>query len=84
MNMALTNDAWQTVNGRNPAKVNTPWSRLMIALLCLTALVTPIACFAAAPVAFANSDQDDGFLLASVGGAHILITWALFGTISII
>ena len=84
MNMELTSDAWQTMNGKNPAAVNTPWSRFVIALLCLTGLFTPLACFAAAPAAFALSDQDDGFLLASVGGAHLLITWALFGTVSII
>ena len=79
MDMEFAGHGWKTINGKNPAMVNAPWSRIVIILLCLTALVSPFPCLVAAPVAFALSKQDDGILLASVGGAHMLLAWALFG-----
>ena len=78
MEMTLTADA---IDSRNPATAGKTWSRTVMAVLSLTALITPYVCFAAAPAAFALSDQDDGFLLAGLGGAHLLFSWALFGTI---
>lgn len=65
----------------NPGVVDKPWSRAVIALLSITGLITPVLCLAAAPVAFALSDQDDGFLLAGIGGAHLLLAWGLFGAV---
>ena len=79
MNMELAGQDWSTVSGRNPAKVNAPWSRLTVILFCLTGLITPYLCFAVAPIAFALSDQEDGFLLAGVGGAHLFLATALAG-----
>jgi hypothetical protein len=81
MDKAFAGQGWQTVDGRNPAIVSKPWSRLVLILLCLTGLITPYLCFAVAPIAFALSDQDDGFLLAGVGGAHLFLATALTGVI---
>ncbi len=81
MDIQFAGNGSQTMTGPNPAIVNTPWSRFVIALLCLTGLVSPILCLGAAPLAFALSDQDDGFLLAGIGGAHLLLAWALFGAV---
>ncbi len=80
MEMTLTAEG-PAVDSRNPAAAGKPWSRKVMALLSLTGLVTPFVCFAAAPAAFALSDQDDGLLLAGIGGAHLLFSWAIFGTL---
>lgn len=74
-------DGSQVLNGRNPAAVDKPWPRIVVALLAITGLISPILCFVAAPVAFALSDQDDGFLLTGIGGAHLLLSWALFAAV---
>ena len=81
MGIAVAADGAELATGRNPAIAGKPWSRFVMAILCLSGLVTPYLCFAAAPAAFALSDQDDGLLLAGIGGAHLLMTWALFGAI---
>lgn len=81
MGIAVAADGTQTMTGQNPAAIDKPWPRIVMALLSLTGLMTPVLCFAAAPVAFALSDQDDGLLLAGVGGAHLLLTWTLFGAV---
>lgn len=81
MGMAVAADGTEMAISRNPAVAGKPWSRIVMAILCLSGLLTPYLCFAAAPAAFALSDQDDGVLLASIGGAHLLLTWMLFGAI---
>lgn len=62
-----------------PSSVDRPWSRIVMVLLALTGLFTPYICLATALVAFAVSDQDDSVFLASIGGAHLFLTWSLFG-----
>lgn len=81
MGIAITADGTELATSLNPAAVSKPWSRIVMIILCLTSLVTPYLCFAAAPAAFALSDQDDGLLLAGIGGAHLLLMWTLFGTV---
>ena len=74
MTIAATANAADDMISRSPAAAGQSWSRITVALLALTGLITPYVCFAAAPVAFANSDQDDGLLLAGIGGAHMLLS----------
>lgn len=81
MDSAVAAGGAERTNEWNPSTVDQPWPRIVIALLSLTGLITPVLCLIAAPVAFALSDQDDGFLLAGIGGAHLLLTWGLFGTV---
>lgn len=81
MGIAVTADGTEMATSRNPAVAGKPWSRIVMAILCLSGLVTPYLCFAAAPAAFALSDQDDGILLAGIGGVHLLLMWTLFGAV---
>jgi hypothetical protein len=81
MGIAVPVDGTDLVASRNPAVTGKPWSRIVMVILCLSGLLTPYLCLAAAPAAFALSDQDDGLLLVGIGGAHLLLTWMLLGAI---
>lgn len=81
MDDAATADREGVLAELAPGAVDKPWPRIVVILLSITGLITPVLCLATAPVAFALSDQDDSFLLAGIGGAHLLLAWSLFGTV---
>ncbi len=81
MDIAVKANSARVMTGQQRPDVDRRWSRTVMVLLSLTGLITPVVCFAAAPVAFALSHQDDGLLLAGIGGTHLLLAWALFGAI---
>jgi len=79
MDHAATADRERALTELAPGIAGKPWPRIVVVLLSITGLITPFLCLAIAPAAFALSDQDDGFLLAGIGGTHLLLAWSLFG-----